>query len=159
MRHFGHFSLIFAQLSVYRKTLMAEAAALGWPLIRQMAAHYSYDDMTWSCTSQYLFGKDFLVAPVLSPAALTQPLSFQDLHVTSFAAWTAFNGGYRGGRTTSQVTPLPLLPHIYPVYLYISRKIIPHVFLHCITSIPYFALFRFICFYEPPVIHLLYSLF
>ena len=41
---------------------------------------------------------------VLSPAALTQPLSFQDLHVTSFAAWTAFNGGYRGGRTTPQVS-------------------------------------------------------
>ena len=66
MRHFAHFTLIFAQLSVYRQALMVEAATLGWPLIRQMAAHYAYDELTWSCTSQYLFGKDFLVAPVRS---------------------------------------------------------------------------------------------
>ena len=57
--------MIFAQLSGYRQTLMVEAATLGWPLMRQMAAHYAHDDMSWSCTSQYLFGKDFLVAPVL----------------------------------------------------------------------------------------------
>ena len=75
MQHFGHFTLIFAQLSVYRQALMVEAATKGWPLIRQMAAHYAYDEMTWSCTSQYLFGRDFLVAPVLSPAALTQKLT------------------------------------------------------------------------------------
>ena len=65
MAYFTRFTQIFAHLATYRKGLMLEAESKGWPLIRSMAAHYAYDPKSWEMTSQYLFGEDFLIAPVL----------------------------------------------------------------------------------------------
>lgn len=47
---------------------MQEAHEKGWPLIRQMAAHFAFDENCWELTSQFMFGADFLIAPVLDPA-------------------------------------------------------------------------------------------
>lgn len=66
--HFAKFTNIFAFLSDYRSVLMREAHEKGWPLIRQMAAHFAFDDNCWELTSQFMFGADFLIAPVLDPA-------------------------------------------------------------------------------------------
>ena len=68
MKHFGDFTRIFAELADYRMELMKEAEEKGWPLIRSMAAHYPEDTESWDITTQYMFGPDFLVAPVLDPA-------------------------------------------------------------------------------------------
>jgi len=70
MTHFAQFAKIFAHLADYRSLLMQEAAQKGWPLIRHMAAHYAYDEQCWSLVSQYMFGTDFLIAPVLDPATV-----------------------------------------------------------------------------------------
>lgn len=75
MGHFGRFAHIFAQLRQYRRACMEEAHLKGWPLIRSMAAHYAYDPVSWQLTSQYLFGADFLVAPVLDPASSARKAS------------------------------------------------------------------------------------
>lgn len=66
--HFALFASIFAELAPYREKLMQEAHEHGWPLIRPMAAYFGYDEVCWELTAQYMFGPDFLVAPVLDPA-------------------------------------------------------------------------------------------
>lgn len=66
--HFAKFTNIFSFLSDYRSVLMQEAHEKGWPLIRQMAAHFAFDENCWELTSQFMFGADFLIAPVLDPA-------------------------------------------------------------------------------------------
>ena len=67
MEHFAKFSSIFASLSDYRSVLMKQATQRGWPLMRPMAAHFSYDPRCWDLTEQYMFGEEFLIAPVLDP--------------------------------------------------------------------------------------------
>jgi alpha-glucosidase (family GH31 glycosyl hydrolase) len=67
LTHFAHFSRIFAHLAEYRGVLMTDAEIKGWPLMRQMAAHYAHDEITWELTDQYMFGSEILVAPVLNP--------------------------------------------------------------------------------------------
>lgn len=84
MLHFAQFARIFAFLAPYRSALLLEASQKGWPLMRHMAAHFAYDPQVimqpklnqlqpnipqvWPLTQQFLFGEDFLVAPVLDPA-------------------------------------------------------------------------------------------
>ena len=68
LSHFAIFSDIFAELADYRLQLMGRSRSHGTPLIRPMFADYSYDALAWSHNEQYLFGSDFLVAPVLHPA-------------------------------------------------------------------------------------------
>jgi hypothetical protein len=67
MTHFAKFSDIFVFLSDYRSRLMEEAFHYGYPLIRSMIAHFGYDEHCWSLTNQYMFGSEFLVAPVVEP--------------------------------------------------------------------------------------------
>ena len=69
MTHFAKFTNIFSFLSDYRSVLMQEAHEKGWPLIRQMAAHFAFDEHCWGLTGQFMFGADFLIAPVLDPAS------------------------------------------------------------------------------------------
>ena len=96
--HFGNFAKIFAALTPYRRVLMTEASEKGWPLIRPMAAHHAGDKEAWAITDQFMFGEDFLVAPVLAPASQMGPMSFKDFNSSAFADW----GTYTGGRTTAQ---------------------------------------------------------
>ncbi len=67
-QHFARFSQLFALLKPYRLQLMQEAAEKGWPLVRPMAAYYGYDVQSLQLTQQFMFGADFLVAPVLESA-------------------------------------------------------------------------------------------
>lgn len=79
MAHFAKFANIFGATGAYRLELMDEAAAMGTPLMRPMAMHFAYDPFIMNDlsspfssksqiqTKQYLYGKDFLVAPALHP--------------------------------------------------------------------------------------------
>lgn len=69
--YFTLFTQVFVKLTAYRKLLMQEAELYGWPMIRPMAAHYALDNITWELTEQFMFGADFLIAPVLTCAALS----------------------------------------------------------------------------------------
>jgi hypothetical protein len=77
MEHFTIFSSIFAHLAPYRHKLMKEASSKGWPLIRTMATHFAYDPKSWELTKQYMFGSDFMIAPVLDPTNSTYSKSGQ----------------------------------------------------------------------------------
>lgn len=76
MNHFATFSGIFGNLSAYRLSLMEEAQQFGYPLVRPLAMHYAYDPVVWSLVSEYLFGEDFLVAPVLEAGAVVKDVYF-----------------------------------------------------------------------------------
>eukprot|EP00981_Chlorochromonas_danica_P010287 scaffold3079_cov187-Ochromonas_danica.AAC.14 len=63
--HFAEFAHIFANLSNYRIHLMEEARDYGYPLIRPMVMYFATENEMWGDTEQYMFGSDFLIAPVL----------------------------------------------------------------------------------------------
>jgi sulfoquinovosidase len=70
IKFFARFASIFSALRCYRQELMQQAAVHGYPLIRPMSFHHSYNDPSaaiWDMTSQYMFGEDFLISPVLDP--------------------------------------------------------------------------------------------
>lgn len=71
---FSKFSQIFSHLRCYRKKLMNEATTLGYPVSRTMSFHYGesfdhsndeVDEEIWKLDLQFMFGDEFLVAPVL----------------------------------------------------------------------------------------------
>ena len=58
------------------------------------AAHYAYDEDTWELTDQYMFGADFMVAPVLNPVGSDS---------SSRANVDARNGGNHGAKAVASV--------------------------------------------------------
>ena len=65
---FAYYARLFSLLYDYRKMLMEEAYATGAPLMRHLFLHYPDDPNIWQVPYQYLFGEDFLVAPVTEPS-------------------------------------------------------------------------------------------
>jgi alpha-glucosidase/alpha-D-xyloside xylohydrolase len=57
------------QLMPYTYTLAAEARATGLPLMRAMWLHYPDDEKLRALGTQFLWGRDILVAPVFKPGA------------------------------------------------------------------------------------------
>mmetsp|Transcript_19184 Transcript_19184/g.17396 ORF Transcript_19184/g.17396 Transcript_19184/m.17396 type:complete len:188 (+) Transcript_19184:578-1141(+) len=76
---FSKFTRIFSYLRGYRKQLMNEAYELGHPLIRSMFFKYSNDEKAWDITHQYMFGNDFLIAPVLDPIYEESTIPFHSI--------------------------------------------------------------------------------
>ncbi|MCG2788012.1 MAG: alpha-glucosidase [Anaerolineae bacterium] len=67
---FARWSKIFTALFEYRKTLIAEAAESGLPVVRHPFIHYPDDPQTWKITSeQFMLGADFMIAPVTDEGA------------------------------------------------------------------------------------------
>jgi alpha-glucosidase/alpha-D-xyloside xylohydrolase len=60
------------QLIPYTYTLAAEARATGLPLVRALWLHYPEDEKLRGLGTQYLWGRDLLVAPVFKPGAATR---------------------------------------------------------------------------------------
>lgn len=58
---------VFRALQPYRRTLMAEAAARGWPLVRHPWLHFPGDPALLRQQTAFLLGSELLVAPVLDP--------------------------------------------------------------------------------------------
>ena len=91
----------------YNYTLAYENASEGLPLVRPLNFHTpgsaKYDDIT----DEYLWGRDILVAPVLTPGTTSRRVVFPE------GLWTEFDtpgGLYHGGDTITVETPLDKLP-------------------------------------------------
>lgn len=91
----------------YNYTLAYENAANGSPLVRpvnyESAAPEMYDDIT----DQYLWGRDVLVAPVLTQGATSRQVIFPD------GQWVDFRNPanvYQQGDTIEYAAPLDVLP-------------------------------------------------
>lgn len=50
---------------------MQEAAEFGYPMARHLFLHYPEDPIVPTLRYQYLLGRDWLVAPVLDPGAMS----------------------------------------------------------------------------------------
>lgn len=68
LKFFSRFAKVFAALAPYRKALVDDAAAKGHPVVRHLFVHYPEDlEVRKIHYEQFLFGPDFLIAPVLDP--------------------------------------------------------------------------------------------
>jgi alpha-glucosidase/alpha-D-xyloside xylohydrolase len=66
------------QLIPYTYTLAAEARTSGLPLMRAMWLHYPDDEKLRGLGTQYLWGRDMLVAPVFKQSAATRDVVLPD---------------------------------------------------------------------------------
>lgn len=65
MAHFARSTKIFKALSFYRKQLMQQAADSGYPIVRHPFLKFPDDPNTYELTYQFMYGSEFMVAPVL----------------------------------------------------------------------------------------------
>jgi sulfoquinovosidase len=69
LAHFALMSRLHAALAPYVRAAGGEAAASGLPLMRALFLHYPDDRETWAMQDEYLYGRDLLVAPVVTEGA------------------------------------------------------------------------------------------
>lgn len=100
---FARWSKIYAALFDYRKTLVAEAAETGLPVVRHPFIHYPSDPQTWKIShQQFMLGPDFMIAPVTDPGADKVTLYLpagEWVHVWSGQTYT-------GGQTVTVPAPI-----------------------------------------------------
>jgi len=102
----------------YNYTLAYENSAMGQPLVRPLNFHTSgsakYDDIT----DEYLWGRDVLVAPVLTQGAKNRKVIFPE------GMWVDYNNPvrfYQGGDTITYDAPLSVLPVFVRAGAFIPR--------------------------------------
>jgi alpha-glucosidase len=101
-------SEVYAALKPYHIAVAAERSAVGLPPIRHPWMHYETDPQVRRLAYQYLYGRDLMVAPALSPrAALTELYLPEDEWVH---LWTSRS--FRGGRVAVES------PMGYPAVFY-----------------------------------------
>lgn len=91
----------------YTRSLMAEAHEKGTPVMRPMFYDFPEDQACWDNESQYMFGPNVLVAPVMERGQKTK-----EVYLPAGAKWTSIWTGecYDGGQTITVETPLDKLP-------------------------------------------------
>lgn len=104
MAHLARFAKVYKGLAAYRKRLIAEAAARGYPVVRHLFLHYPGDPNTHALRYQFLLGPDLLVAPALDPG-----VEALDVYFPLGSEWTDVWSGADGGRAGSWTrVPAPL---------------------------------------------------
>lgn len=71
MEHFAKMIKMHKVLKPYIEELMEQAHSKGLPLQRPLFMHYEEDEIAYDLQSEYLFGPDLLIAPVLEPERTT----------------------------------------------------------------------------------------
>ena len=95
LKHFFKMAVLFKGLSDYRMMLMKETADYGWPVVRHMILNYPNNSKVYSedLTGQFMFGDQFLVAPVTKKGASSVNV-FLPLDTTWVHFWS--NQNYKG---------------------------------------------------------------
>ena len=93
-------------LKDYVAGLMKEASETGAPVIRTMFFEFPGDEKCWEIEDQYMFGPDYLVAPVLE-----QGMEEREVYLPA-GCWENFHTGEKveGGRFVTVKTPLDVIP-------------------------------------------------
>ena len=99
--HFARFARVFVALGPYRRELMADAAAKGWPLVRSLWMAYAGEDDETSdqqadararaVQDQFALGDELLVAPVMAQGASARKVFFPALRAAEgrwVSVWT-----------------------------------------------------------------------
>jgi sulfoquinovosidase len=76
LAHMERFAKVYKGLAPYRKMLVAEAAARGYPVVRALFLHFPNDPNTHNLRYQFLLGPDLMVAPTLEKGADTVEVYF-----------------------------------------------------------------------------------
>ena len=90
----------------YLKQIFAEAHENGSPLMRAMFYEFPEDEKCWTLSDQYMFGPDYLVAPVLTPNTFAREVylpagQWQDIRTEEIL---------EGGRTVTADAPIDSIP-------------------------------------------------
>ena len=95
------------KLFPYIYTYAREAHDTGMPLMRALFLEYPNDKETFKLNSQFLFGKELLVAPVVEQGAITKEVYLPE------GEWIDFNSGqtqYKGEQWITVDAPLSTTP-------------------------------------------------
>jgi alpha-glucosidase/alpha-D-xyloside xylohydrolase len=90
----------------YNYALAWQARDSGMPLMRPLWLHYPQDETASSIGTEYLWGRDLLIAPVISKGTRTR-----DVYLPEglwYDWWTGER--YKGGETTTRVVDLETMP-------------------------------------------------
>ena len=96
LKTFSYWAKIYAAFADYRKKLMQEMTSKGYPMIRHLILHYPHDPEVYSVEHQFLYGSEFLVAPVLKKGQTMLDVYFpqaQWVHLWSQTNYDCSNGG------------------------------------------------------------------
>ena len=90
----------------YLKTIFREAHEDGSPLLRAMFYEFPDDEKCWNVYDQYMFGSEYLVAPILSLNTFAR-----EVYLPA-GKWIDIRDGkeYEGGRTVLAEAPLESIP-------------------------------------------------
>ena len=90
----------------YLKTIFREAHEDGSPLLRAMFYEFPDDEKCWNVYDQYMFGSEYLVAPILSLNSFAR-----EVYLPA-GKWIDIRDGkeYEGGRTVLAEAPLESIP-------------------------------------------------
>ncbi len=110
LQHFVRMTQVHAALAPYVSTLCDEAVATGLPLQRAMFLDYEEDPVCWDIETQFCYGRDLLVAPVITAGATAW-----DAYLPGGATWVHLWSGkpYAGGAIVSVAAPIGVPPVFY----------------------------------------------
>lgn len=93
-------------LKPYILDLMKEASETGAPLMRTMFYEFPQDKKCWEISDQYMFGTEYLVAPVLYENQYSRNVYLPD------GLWKNLNDGkeYKGSQTITCDAPIEYIP-------------------------------------------------
>jgi sulfoquinovosidase len=102
--HLVRFAKVYKGLAEYRKRLVADAAARGYPVVRHLFLHYPDDPNTHLLRYQFLLGPDLMVAPALDPG-----VDAVDVYFPAGSAWSdLWTGADVGDAGSWRHMPAPL---------------------------------------------------
>ena len=108
----------------YNYTLAYENATKGWPLVRPMSFHADTPSTTYDGISdQYLWGRDLLVAPVMTKGATERRIVFPEGD-----EWIDLRNplkAYKGGSEITYPAPLEVLPLFVRAGAFIPKAAYP----------------------------------
>ncbi len=95
------------ELRPYTRRLMKEANETGAPVMRPLFYLFPEDEKVWEIKDQFLFGDQYLVAPVTEYGQRKR-----EVYLPAGASWTEQSTGktYEGGRTVTADAPLDVIP-------------------------------------------------
>lgn len=95
------------QLRDYLRDVMQQAHKKGTPVMRTLFYEFPGDSHCWQVEDEYLFGPDYLVAPVLE-AGVTE----RTVYLPAGATWCNIDTGetFAGGQTVTAPAPWEILP-------------------------------------------------
>ena len=110
LRHFVRMTKVHAALSPYVAALCDEAVATGLPLQRPMFLDYEEDSICWAVETQFCYGRDLVVAPVIEAEAAEW-----EVYLPAGAVWVHLWSArqYAGGESVRIDAPLGEPPVFY----------------------------------------------